>query len=1112
MSFTSGKKGDAFIHATMYLKKEKANYNVNFKWRFMENDFLRFSPKRVLYSMVMVSALWAGNPQSVYADTGEVQTIMQTGTVKGKIVDMNGEAVIGASISVKGTTSGVISDMNGDFSITVSPSATLVVSFVGYQTQEIPLKGKNFVNITLKDDTELLDEVVVVGYGVQKKATLSGSVVQVKGDAVLAGKATQNMASALQGTIPGLSITRTSSRPGNEGAKMTLRGGISVNDDANHPMIIIDGVEAYDWELSMINPNDVESISVLKDAAAAIYGTKASSGVVLVTTKRGKEGKVKITYSGNVHANMVGKRYPVSNGQEWAQMHIKAVENDYKYGADHTYGWKLYTEGIWRRLADGEYILGVADGAFRVLDPFADQFDAVYGTTWGQSHNVSVSGGSEKVRAMVSLGYSNDRSLMDIVYDGQKKYNLRSNVDYKINDLIKAEFNLSYDKGHVSTPSQGVGEGLQDMYLFPLYNEYGQLYDTFGNNNVVAKLIEGGRLNNIEEMLRLGGKLTLDLNKYVKGLSFSAAGNFRIRKGKETTRKTHITLYDWAGETTSVDGLPNFSQGSGSVHMTTSDENCSVKNKLTDHFYQSYTATANYNRAFGDHNVALMAGLTGEKLHREMYELFRSGMSNDELDDIKLGDVTTATNGGERNETGMVSWLGRINYDYKGIYMAEGLFRRDGSSKFAKENRWANFYGVSGAVRFSEYEFMKRLGIFDNLKLRASYGETGSQSGIGNYDHYSTVSKGTTIFGFDGSKVNTAWISGITSSKRTWERVATTNFGLDFGLLNNRLSGTFEYYIRKNNDMLIGITYPETLGASAPKTNSGGFRANGWELQLNWNDRIGNGFEYNVGFSLADARTKVTSYEGATAIAVGSNSTIEGKPINAIYVYKTDGYLQTEEEVAAYYKAMSGAGNKAPVQGTNDQLRPGCVRKVDLTGDNAITTDDLYYYGDANPHYQFGINLGARYKGFDFSAFIQGVGQQNLVRSGNMEGPFRSWWMNQNKTFLYNTWTEENPNARFPLLSMNGSIISWNYRDYNDINVMNTWYARMKNMVLGYTLPKSIVRKVGIENLRLYVSADNLFELTKVADGYDPEAQATTKQGNIDCYSRTVSFGIDLTF
>ncbi len=1062
--------------------------------------------------LALAMSLCGGTLMPLSAHAVPFQSVAQAGVVKGQVVDAHGEPIIGATVMVKGTQQGAVTDIDGNFALDHAQKGTLVVSYVGYNTREVAINGA-FTKVTLEEDTKSLGEIVVVGYGQQRKETLSGSVYQVKGEEVLKGKATQSVASALQGTIPGLTITRTSSRPGNEGTNITLRGGISVNSDANAPMIIIDGVEIYQWELSQINPNDIENISVLKDASAAIYGTKAAGGVILVTTKRGNEGKPRITYSGSVHANMVGERYPVADGQQWAKMHNLAVENDYKYGADHTYGYKLgWSKEVWETLANGERIEGMVNGSWRVLDPYADQFDEVYGTTWGQQHEVMINGGNDRVKVMTSLGYAKDRSLVTVAFDGQKKYNFRTNIDYKVNDVIKTAFNISYDKRTTSTPTQGVGHGLQDMYLFPIYNEYGQFYDTFGNNNLVAKMVEGGRTNSTEEFIRLGGKLTVDLDKYVKGLSLEGNANFRIRHHKNIARATHVTMYDWAGETTSNDGYPDYSLGSGAINSRSNDNNCYVANTLEESFYQTYNALATWKRGFGDHNVQLMAGLTGEKTRYEKYYQKRSGLSNDDLDDINLGDATTAEATGGRNEVGMISWIGRLNYDYKAIYLLEAQARRDGSSKFAKGHRWSNFFGVSGAVRLSELDFVKQWNLFDNLKVRASYGEMGSQGGIGNYDYYSTISRGTTVFGFDGTKTNTSWISSMTSLDRTWERVSSTNFGLDFAVLNNRLSGSFEYYIRKNNDMLISVTYPATLGASAPKTNSGGYRANGWELSLMWRDKIGNDFNYNVGLNLSDARTKVTSYEGAAAITWGTNSVVEGKPINAIYTFKTDGYLQTEQEVEAYYNTINGSGTLAPVLGTNNQLRPGSVKKVDVNNDGAITADDLEYYGDANPHYQFGISLGASWKGVDFSAFIQGVGKQNLVRTGNLRGPFTSWWMNQNKTYLTDSWREDNTDARFPIISFNGSVNNWNYSQYNDINVMKVWYARLKNIQVGYTLPRTITSKVGVENLRFYVSADNLLTLKNVADKYDPEAQANTGQGRVDCYSQTVSFGIDITF
>jgi hypothetical protein len=437
------------------------------------------------------------------------------------------------------------------------------------------------------------------------------------------------------------------------------------------------------------------------------------------------------------------------------------------------------------------------------------------------------------------------------------------------------------------------------------------------------------------------------------------------------------------------------------------------------------------------------------------------------------------------------------------------------------DNRWANFSGISGGIRISEFTSVKNLGIFSNLKLRASYGETGSQTGIGQYDYISGISQGTTVFGSAGTKINTAWISSMTSRERTWERVATRNFGLDFAVLNNRLSGTFELYNRENIGMLISMTYPSVLGTSAPKTNNGNFVAKGWELELNWNDKIGSDFSYHVGVSLSDAKTEITNYAGAIAIGnglnnkVGGNSFIEGKPLNAIYVYKTNGYLQTTDEVNSYYAEITKlAGGIHPVQGTANQLTPGCVRKVDTSGDGRITTDDLNYHGDANPHYLFGVNLSATYKNFDFSMFMQGVGQQYVVREGLLSAPFYAIYTNQNSTYWGKTWTPENPNARYPIMSgwKGGSRTTWNYKQYHDININNCWYARAKSVVLGYTLPKSLLDKVKIDRLRLFVSGENLFEFSNVKDGFDPESKSAAGQGNVDVYSRTLSFGIDLTF
>lgn len=1077
---------------------------MQLKLRFQKGN--TFSFKKNLMLLLFLGVSFGAFAQSV---------------ITGKVTDISGEPIIGASIRVKGTNSGTVTDVSGVFKLNGTGNETILISYIGFQPQEISVSGKSNILIQLKDDEKSLDEVIVVGYGTQKKASLTGSVSQVKGDDVLKGKTTTSVAEGLQGVIPGLTITRTSSRPGNEGIALNIRGGISVNQ--TDPLIIVDGVEAYTWELSQINPNDIETVSVLKDAAAAIYGTKAGAGVILITTKRGKDGKTKVTYSGSVHANILGKKFPVADGTTWAQMLVRDTESDGRALLDASgnpqNNWWMWPEATWRALAAGNTYSGVLAGKWRMLDPSSNQFDAVYGDTWGETHNLSISGGNENLKVMTSLGYAEDRSLVKVAYDGQKKYNFRTNADYKVNNWIKAEFNTSYDNRTVSTPTQGIGNGIQDFYVFPLYNPYGQYYDTFGNNNILAKLVDGGRTNDTQEFFRLGGKVTFDLKKLIKGLTIDGSANVRSQNHYIMSRQTKVTLYDWSGETAASTGLPDYSLTSGAISSQTTNANSWVKNTYEKIFFQTYNAFIHYNREFFGHNIGVMAGMTTEKFGYQKLYGYRSNMSVNELNDINLGDATTAQATGGSYENGLISYLGRLNYDYKGIYLIEGTFRRDGSSKFNEANRWADFAGVSGGLRLSELPVIKNLSAFDNLKLRASYGETGSQTGIGNYDYISSIANGTTVFGYSGTLNNTSWISSMTTDQRTWERVASSNLGLDFATLNNRLSGTFEVYKRVNNDMLISMTYPQTLGTNSPKTNSGNFSSKGWELELNWNDKIGKDFTYHVGFALSDALTNIDHYTGGVVISNGINNTIgasqfiEGKPLNALYVYKTDGYLQTTDEVKAYYTAITKtAGGIQPVQNTTSQLTPGSVKKVDLNGDGKITTDDLYYYGDANPHDMFSLTLGAKFKNFDFSMFIQGVGQQNVLRTGILSSPWSATYTNQNLTFYGNTWTPDNTNARYPVASRDGSRNNWNYKQFNDININSCWYARAKNVVVGYTLPKMLVKKVKIDNLRFYISADNLFEVSNVKDGFDPESQAAANQGNVDVFARTLTFGLDLTF
>lgn len=1038
--------------------------------------------------------------------------------VTGRVVDESGEPIIGASVIQKGTNNGSVTDLDGNFTIPLSGKCILQISYVGYKTQTISYTGQNKLKITIKEDQQALGEVVVVGYGTQKKATLTGAVSMVNGDEVLKGRAASNVGTALQGAIPGLTITRPSSRP-TENAKISIRGGISAN--SSDPLILIDGVDAYSWELNQLNPNDIESISVLKDAAASIYGARAAGGVILVSTKRAKEGKTTFTYNGSATANFVGKKYPAASGSEWARMMLMSDWNDTNHNNGASSLWSImgFTRDSYEKVMNNEaFDWKNGSNTYRIDPQNANQPDYVYGTTWGTNQNLSIQSGNDKIKSRTSIGYSNDRSLIKVIYDGQKKYNFRNNTDYQIGKFVKLETGVSFDYKKSDVPTYGVGYGLQDFYVFPLYTQSGgKYYDNFGGNNVLAHLTEGGKDITNNYMTRLSGKLTLDLSfisPALRGLSAYAKGSIRQFNANEKQQTHKVQLYDYY-----TDEVTNGAVVASQAKIE------SLTETNTRALYQLYEYFLNYDRTFGEHHVSGMFGNTNELRDNYSTSIYRSSSSPVTLNDLNVYDTTTdkLTSSGSYKWS-YVSLISRLNYDYAGKYLLEGTWRHDGSSRLIKENRWQDFYGASAGYRISEEKFFKKaLPFVDNLKIRYSWGQSGNVSTIGNYESYAAISTGTTIY--NGTKYATSWISGITDPSRTWETVQSTNFGIDYGLFNNRLTGSFDYFWRKNNGMLINITYPATYGGTAPSTNSGKYKTHGFEFTINWQDHINKDFSYNIGFTLSNAKTEVTSYAGKTSINYGVNSIVEGYPLNSLFVYKTDGLFQTQTEVDEYYAKMNGNVSGSLLSnvknGTVNELTPGCVRRVDLNGDNDITTKDLYYYGDTDPHYNFAINIGLNYKNFDFSCFFQGVGQQYNVRNGQMGCAFWSGWTNTNGYFMDNTWYagdtygyhEANTNAKFPIMSRNGSRNNWNYKQYNDINVVNSWYARCKQIQLGYTLPKAWLMNSPLEKVRVWIAGENLFDISNVKDGYDPEVQATMGTYNgVDIFSSSFSFGLDVTF
>jgi len=1077
----------------------------------MKNHILNLSLRRAVFLIITGLVLNVAFPKISYAETNILAT-QQNNEIKGTVIDASGEPIIGATVKVKGTNNIAISDINGQFTIPNANGKILVISYVGEETVEV--KAVDGVKVVMKNN--ILEQAVVVGYGTQKKATLTGSVGMVSGDEALKARASSNVGTALQGAIPGLTITRSSSRP-TDNPKISIRGGISVNNAS--PLILIDGVDAASWELNQLNPADIENISVLKDAAASIYGARAAGGVILVTTKRAKSGKTTVTYNSSVTSNFQGRDYPAANGSEWAQLMLMVDSSDSSHPNGASSLWPImgFSTSEYERIRNNEAFDWENNGITYRIDPLnANQVDLVYGNTWGTSQNISIQSGNENMKSLTSFGYSSDRSLVDVTFDGQKKYNFRNNTDYNLGDFIKIQTGVSYNTTKVDTPTYGIGYGLQDFWIFPLYTESGdRYYDNFGGNNVLANLDDGGKTINNQYMLRLNGKITVDLSwisPALKGLSTYAKGSMRQYNSNKKQQGHQVQMYDYY-----TDEVTNNARTSSKAKM----EDMTESN--TRSLYQIYEFFLNYQRDFGKHHVTALFGNTNELRDNYSTSMYRSnGTSYVSGSDLNLYDPTTdKIKSSSAYKWSYVSLVSRVNYDYAGKYLVEGTWRHDGSSRLVKKNRWDDFFGFSAGWRISEENFLKNIDWLSNLKLRGSWGQSGNVASIGNYEAYPTIGSATTVYG--GAFYPRSWISGITDDTRTWERVISTNVGADFGFFRGRLNGSFDYFWRKNDGMLINITYPSTYGGKAPSTNSGIYKTHGFEFSIKWNDQIGDDFSYHAAFTISNAKTEVTSYAGKTSIKNGVNSIIEGKPLNSLYVFKSDGLFQSQEEVDAYYAQMNGNVSGSYLtgvkQGTANELTPGSVRRVDLNGDNDITNADLEYYGDTDPHYSMSINLGAEYKGFDFSVFFQGVGQQYNVRSGSMGCAFWRGWTNTSSFWIDNTWfegneyQEANTSAKFPVASRNGSRNNWNYKQYNSLNVVNSWYLRCKQIQLGYTMPKSVLSKTPFQKVRVWISGSDLFDISNVADGRDPEALQTSGSfSGVDVYPSSVSLGLDITF
>lgn len=1069
----------------------------------MENDFLKkTSGRRVLFSAALLASLCMGSPQFSYAGTENVQTVMQAGTVKGTVVDATGEPVIGANVMLKGSAQGTITDIDGKFSLS-GVKGTLVISFIGYTSQEITVNGNETdLRIVLTEDAELLDEVVVVGYGTMKKESLTGSVTVVDDQAFLEKGSLSSPLQALQGQVPGVMITRSSSAPGDESWSMNLRGSVSVN--STDPLIIVDGV-AYNSvnDLRLINSNDIESINFLKDGSAAIYGARAAGGVVLITTKKGKEGKPQVQYSASATLKTVGLMPELMTIDQWADGVMTALEND----NNTSNSWYAYAQlakkykGSYIDLENTANPFGTAaftDVSDFVFDDNVDWLGSLFGNSWSTDHSLSISGGNERASYRLSLGYMYDGSPLQYGNNNNQRYNFRLSNTFKLSDKVNLESVISYNRQEQVAPTN-IGSVLTvslPMPGLPLANMNGQAYAWGTWGSPVAKVEEGGDNKLSVSAINISETLNWDITDWL-----SAHGNVGYSNSTATRDvvSNSITYYNYTG--------------TKQVLTDPTQENSYYRSTASQTSFYSFSAYANAHKKWGKHDLSLTVGTQYEF---NDYKTWGVKVENI-LDGLEIvngsGEVYLdgANNEGtDKYQTANLSFYGRFNYNYDDRYLLELNGRYDGSSKFQPASRWDAFFGVSAGWRIKQEAFMQDVEWLSDLKLRASYAEVGNQSGISNYDGVQLYNVHTG----DGAYIGSGLLSYIStngnlvSNARNWERIKNYNIALDFGLLNGRLTGTVEAFLKKNDNMLVTITYPGTLGDKAPSSNSGKFKDWGYEGQMTWRDKIGN-VNYYVGGTLTFARNELTDYGGTTVLSSGYKDTFQGYPLRSIFGLRYAGKIQNEEQRQAYHdKYFETNGIGMP-----DNIRIGDNMYCDENGDGVLDYQDYIYLGSDTPEISYSFNAGLSWKGFDVSVIFQGAANRFVYRGiDNWTVPFRANYTNTINSSIGDTWSPENPDAYYAPYTNDSNINDYNYQA-SSLTAQDGRYLRLKNVTVGYTFDSKLLKRTKcLQAVRLYVTGADLWETTKIKDGWDPEARRNASGVQRYPFTRSFTFGANITF
>ena len=1044
--------------------------------------------------------------------------------------------IAGAVLMVDGENTVEVSGLDGEFTIKANEGKTLKVTILGYKDREVILGPKSTgIDIVMEEDTQLLDEVVVVGYGTTKKVNLTGAVSVIKSEN-LQDRSALSASKMLQGSVPGLNITSRSGRPG-QSATINIRGLNSINGGS--PLVLIDGAEG---DLERINPADIESISVIKDASsAAIYGAKGSFGVILITTKSGadKDGKAVVRYSGRF-----GFTTPTTSTDYETRGYYSVYLNNKFYSAYAGVPYAPYSDEdmmeLWARRNDvvenpmRPWVVVSNKNGLDVYNYYANTdwyhhiFNDLKPTT---SHSISFSGGTDKVKYMISGSYNMETGTFRIDPDRFSKYNIRSKVSFDVTDWLNISNNTSFYNSSYNYPGRsGVNNSIRISQLhalasYPVTNPDGT---AIGNTQYRSETIMDGLM----VMLTNGGHKNIDKVNYLSTMT-----ELTLKPFKGFQVKANFTYNNTVSNSMNRQINGDYSKTPGVVETLNTDyflDKLSESISMTNFIKTEAYATYNLNLESG-HNFNITAGYSFERRHIKDIAAIGENLMSETLNDLDLvgtnadGEKVTNVTGGQSRYASM-SGFGRFNYNYKERYLLELNARYDGSSRFAKGTRWVMVPSAALGWRISEESFFESAKRYvENLKLRGSFGRLGNHQ-VDDYAYIREINMGQLNYIFGGSKPNYATIDPPVASNLTWEVIDQYNVGVDLSMFENRLSFTADAYIRDTKGMLTkGKALPGVYGTSSPKMNAADMRTKGYELALSWKDQFmlgGKPFAYSASFVFSDYVTKITKYDNPNRLL---SDYYVGQTYGEIWGYVTDGFFRSDEE-ARNYKVDQSSISDIIYSSAGDEygLRAGDLKYVDLNGDGKISTGtntvdnpgDRKLLGNSQPRFQYGINLGFNYLGIDFSMFLQGVGHidwypnpEALPFWGPYSRPYASFIP---ADFVDKVWSEENPDSYFP--RPRGYIAMKTNRTLGAVNdryLQNIGYCRLKNLTVGYTLPEKWMKKASISQLRVYFSGENLAyasPLKKNTRYVDPEQAMTA--GNLAVYpwQKTFMFGIDLTF